>query len=374
MSNLPPPPAPRLIESAAELEELCGRWLGQSAIALDTEFVRTRTFFAQLGLIQVGDDAGCYLVDYLAIDAWQPLVEVLSSSRVRKILHSPGEDLEVLHQELGVVPQPLFDTQIAAAFVGLGASIGYQRLVQELFGIELPKAEQRSNWLRRPLGGSQVRYAALDVAYLLPAHERLVERLDALGRGDWAEEEFETLPAVCLGRNDPERVYLRLHRASLPPGASEALWALVRWREEEARRRDLPRGFIVQDAVLSQIARRRPRKTAELEAFAQLRPEDRRRYGEQLIAVIEEAAKAALQSPPPVPAIAGRSRGRVDELRRLVADVAREHDLPPELVAPRRVLEEAVRSAREHSSDLPPELGGWRRDLLGERLRAQLED
>jgi ribonuclease D len=378
--RLPDPPLPELVDDASRLAELCARWSGLGAVGLDTEFVRTRTFFPRLGLIQVADPAGCFLVDTAAltppgVDAarvWRPLVELLVSPRVVKVLHSPSEDLEVFLHVFGSFPSPLFDTQIAATLSGLGSSPGYPRLMKTLFEVELPKAEQRSDWLRRPLTEAQVRYASLDVAYLLPAHELLAARLAACGRLAWAEQEFAALPEVCRARLDPEQVFARLHRRSMTDRQSAVLHALNAWREAEARRRDLPRGFVLQDAALVELARRLPRTPGELRDVPGVGPSVRRLYADALLELIAGAGEDP--DPPALrPAAPKPNRATVDRLRAVVATAAEDLGLPAEFLAPRKVLEELVREHRRNR-ELPAELEGWRRQAVGERLLAALAE
>lgn len=378
-TRLPEPPPPVLVTEASQLAGLCGVWRDLEAIGLDTEFVRTRTFFPRLGLIQVADPAGCYLVDTIrlappgadAAQVWQPLLEVLVSPRVVKVLHSPSEDLEVFLHVFGAFPAPLFDTQIAATLAGLGSSPGYPRLMKTLFDVDLPKVEQRSDWLHRPLSESQVRYASLDVAYLLPARELLTERLAACGRSEWAEQEFGSLPEVCRARLDPEQVFARLHRRSMSEAQTAVLHALSAWREAEARRRDLPRGFVVADAALVEVARRLPRRAADLRDVPGIGPSVRRQYGEELLDLVSRARDRVVAHRPE-PAGARPSRATVDRLRAVVATAAQDLGLPAEFLASRKVLEELVREHRRNR-ELPAELDGWRRQAVGERLLAALE-
>jgi ribonuclease D len=378
--RLPEPPPPALVVDAPRLARLCERWGGLDAIGLDTEFVRTRTFFPRLGLIQVSDPEGSFLVDTVEIArqerdaaaAWRPLVEVLVSPRVIKVLHSPSEDLEVFLHVFGSFPAPLFDTQIAATLAGLGSSPGYPRLMRTLFEVELPKEEQRSDWLRRPLSDAQIRYASLDVAYLLPAHELLAERLVERGRMAWAEQEFAALPEVCRARLDPEQVFARLHKRSMNDQQSAALHALNGWREAEARRRDLPRRFVLQDETLIELARRLPHRTSDLRDIPGVGPSVRRQYGEVLVATVAAARERGRPVRGEAPA-ARPSRSTVDRLRAVVATAAEDLGLPAEFLASRKVLEELVREHRRNR-DLPAELTGWRREAVGERLLAALSE
>ena len=365
--TFPEPPTPEVVDRDDRLAALAERWLREPAVGLDTEFVRERTFFARLGLIQVGDSRGCYLVDMVAIEDRSPLLAVVRAPNVTKVFHSPSEDLEIFHQAFGQAPAPLFDCQVAATLCGLGRSLGYVHLVSRLFDVELGKGVQRSNWLRRPLSEEQVRYAGLDVAYLLPAHERLRAALADLGREAWAGEEFDRLLGQAEARLDPEWSWKRLRRPSMSRRQLGALRALCDWRERRARRRDLPRGFVLRDETLVDLARRLPRSTEELPRARSLGPRQARRYGPALLELVRGVRSLPKDRLPERPERSGRrSSSRLsDALRKLVASVASDLDVPVEFLAPRKSLDAwAARSLERGRWDWPPEMDGWRRSVL----------
>lgn len=364
---------PALVAEPRQLAELCRRWRRCGAIAVDTEFVRERTYYPALGLIQMSDGDAEVLIDPLALDDLEELRGLFADQRVTKVLHSCSEDMEVLYLRFGELPRPVFDTQIAAALAGLGYSLGYGSLVEALFGAELPKQATRTNWLKRPLSREQREYAALDVAYLLPIYHRLRDRLRQTGREAWAEEEFRQLQDTGRFESEPEDAYRRFRRTrGLDRRQRAALRALAVWREREARRRDLPRNFVLREAALPELARRLPRSLEELRGIRDLGAEDRRRHGRALLGLIREALalpEEELPRPAPRPIDLSPHRRAVDRLREAVAEVARELDLPPELLATRRTVESLARrviAGRE--SPLPEELRGWRREVVGERL------
>ena len=365
--TLPEPPTPEVVDRDDRLAALAERWLRETAVGLDTEFVRERTFFAQLGLIQVGDSQGCYLVDMVAIEDRSPLLEVVRAPNVTKVFHSPSEDLEIFHQAFGQAPAPLFDCQVAATLCGLGRSLGYVHLVSRLFDVELGKGAQRSNWLRRPLSEEQVRYAGLDVAYLLPAHERLRESLVELGREAWAGEEFERLLGTAEARLDPEWSYSRLRRPSMSRRQLGALRALCDWRERRARRRDLPRGFVLRDETLVDLARRLPRSREELAGAKSLGPRQARRFGPVLLELVRGVRSLPKGQLPERAERTGRgsSSGLFEGLRKLVAGVAADLDVPADFLVRRKALEAwAARSVERGEWAWPAEMDGWRRSVL----------
>ncbi len=367
----------QIIESAPALARACRSWQRLPAIGIDTEFVRERTFYPGLGLIQVSDGDVSFLIDVVAISDLEPLRAVLSSPEVTKVFHSCGEDLEALHHRFGEFPRGVFDTQVAATLTGEGGSIGYAALAASMFGVELPKDKTRTHWLRRPLDDAQLRYAALDVVYLLPAWERLRERLRGLGRESWLREELEPLFDAERFLPDPERFYLRIGASrSLAPRQLAVLRALCAWRERQARRRNLPRNFVVREKALVDVARRSPRAQKALAAIDSLRPGDVKRHGAALLRQVRRALDLPdAELPRPAPALDLRPhRGKVKRLRSLVSRVADELSLPPEVVANRKTVERLVRRAVAGTEPvLPEELRGWRREVVGERLLDLLE-
>ncbi|MDX1383131.1 MAG: ribonuclease D [Thermoanaerobaculia bacterium] len=369
---------PTLVTDPHELGRLCRRWEQQERLCLDTEFVRTRTFYAHLGLIQVADERGVYLVDAVAIDDLAPFAAVLASPRSRKVLHSCGEDLGVFQHRFGRLPRGLFDTQVAAALVGLGFSLSYQGLVSSLLGIHVEKEETRSNWTARPLREAQLGYAASDVAHLGELHAHLAGRLAELGREAWAEEEFARVLEKSRHAVPPHQAFRRVKgHGSLDRRGQAILRGLCAWREDEARRRDLARGFVVRDPVLLAVARARPRSRRDLRDVRELGSRDRRRYGDALLAIVDEAMALDGSDLPErrapsrrVPRLAERVR----ELQELVAEIGDSLQIAPEVLAQRRVLESLVRSYfGKGSRDLPEELEGWRRAVVGEPALARLD-
>ena len=365
--RLPPPPTPEVVDHDHRLVDLARRWLREPAVGLDTEFIRERTFFPRLGLIQVADSNGCYLVDMVAIRDHSPLAAVVGSSAVTKVFHSPSEDLEIFHHAFGLAPERMFDCQVAATLCCLGGSLGYVHLVSRLFDIELAKGAQRSNWLRRPLSEEQVLYAGLDVAYLLPAHELLQAKLADLGREAWAEEEFGRLLHACKARLGPEWSYGRLRRPGMSRRQLAALHAVCEWREKRARARDLPRGFVLKDETVLDIARRLPQNGRYLASTKGLGPRQARRYGPALLDLLRRAATLPEgELPQRLDRRGGRSSSHLAEgLRKLVARVAGDLELPAEAVVPRRTIEAwAARSLERGGWVWPGEIEGWRRSVL----------
>lgn len=369
----------QLVESGEDLASAVRGWQDARALALDTEFVRERTFFHRLGLIQVADgqvaDRGepAVLIDPLAVRDITPLVPVLQDPATLKVLHSGSEDLEVFFRALGVVPSPLVDTQVAAALAGLGASLSYQKLVAATLGVELEKGETRTDWLARPFSPAQLAYAAEDVAYLLPVWERLREELLRLGRLEWALADSAALLDTSRFAEDSDSAYLRVKGAGrLKPRQLAALQRLAAWRDREARRRDLPRGFVLKDDLLLGLATRLPADDAELRKVPGFDPRQAARDGNVWLALVREALELPeaglpeeLDRMPYNPAVKELER----KLRERVALCAAELQIPPEVLAPRRTLSAVLRIAlTEPEPRLPRDLAGWRGEVVGEAL------
>lgn len=369
------PTIPPLLTKDADLKRAVSSWAKSPMLAVDTEFVRERTFFPQLALVQVSDGRLTAAIDPLAINDLAPFVELLESDAITKAFHSASEDIEALYHHLGTVPRPILDTQVAAAFCGFGLGVGYQSLVEEVLGTSLHKGETRSDWLARPLSQAQLRYAAEDVEPLFHLARLLQSRLKTLHRLGWAREESEIL--LDVRRFDPnlDGAFQRIrgHR-QLPPQKLEALRRLAAWREEEARKRDLPRNFVVRSNVLLKLARELPRSMADLGRIEGVGKRSLERYGRTWITLIEGARETPREHLPARPApVSARRRKEIEtELRQAVTLKAEELDLPAPLLASRRMIEElATVMIRDHSR-LPSPFNGWRREALGEGLLNKL--
>lgn len=363
----------RTITDTDELAYACERWRHSRAVAVDTEFARERTFYAALGLVQISDGEDHVLIDPLAIEDLTPLADLLTDPGIVKVFHSCGEDLEVFHHHLGVVPTPMVDTQIAAALSGIGWSMGYGRLVEAVCGIDLPKGQTRSNWLKRPLTEAQQRYAALDVVYLLPCYEHVMEELTGLGRLDWLREECERLTAPERFRIDDEAAFRKLARGKrLRKHQLVVLREIFMWRERSARERNLPRSFVLKDAAMHGIALRRPENFEDLRRLRELDHATLRRHGKTLLRLVAEArARPVSEQPEPTPPPLDLRPHKelLQSIRSRVAEVAEEYGLPVEALGNKRSQETTLRRYLEGETPiLPKALRGWRETVVGEPI------
>ena len=338
------------------------------AVGLDTEFLRERTYFAQLCLLQLSVDDGAFCVDTLALRDLTPLRATMGTAAISKVLHAARQDLEVLWPVTGPVVG-LFDTQVAAALIGLPAQIGYGDLVNRLLSISLHKAETRTDWSRRPLSAAQLAYAIDDVRYLLPLRERLGERLERLGRHAWFDQEMAELDAIGSFEVDPSQAFRRFKGFDeLDPERQRLAAALTAWREQRAISSDRPRNWILADAALRDIVMRAPRTAPELATIAELPDGVLQHSGPQILALIDAAGLPERLSPLPQrhrpdPA----TTAAVRKLSQLAQQIGRELGMVPEILATRREMERLVAGARDGAV-----LKGWRREVVGERLLGAL--
>ena len=357
-----------LITSDADLAATCTRWSTAGVIGVDTEFVRERTYHPRPGLIQVADGAGVAMIDPIGISDFGPLESLLSDPSVVKVMHASEEDAEVLELLTGVTPQRVFDTQLAAAFAGYGFSLGYSSLVEVLLDVVLDKGATRSDWLNRPLSEAQLKYAALDVLYLLPIHDRLSREMAALGRIAWFEEELAYRHRARAVDRRPEAAYLRVRRrGSLSPADHAVLRALCEWRETEAAARDMPRRHLLTDDVLLAVASEPALDAAALQKVPGLFQPAIARYGQAIIACVD-AARSRGPDETDTTVNLRPYAATMKRLMEIVRQTAEARKLPPELLANRRALEALLISAMSDRSDVPELFRGWRSDVVTETL------
>lgn len=359
--------SPEIVSDSARLGEIAARLASAPAIALDTEFLRERTYRPQLCLLQLaGNDLAC-CVDPLSGFTLDPLKPLLVGA-TPKIVHAARQDLEVLWPLFGSV-HGIYDTQIAAALAGMPAQIGYSELVRRLLGITLAKAETRTDWSRRPLSAAQLQYAIDDVVHLPALREALDADLARLGRRDWLEEELQDLANPDRLFVDPEKAVERLRWSTeLDPDRERLAQKLAAWRERRAIDRDRPRSWILDDSALRSIVLKVPRSRGELAALPDLMPGFIERSGDAVLQVIESAALPAALPPPaqrprPDPVL----MARVKRLSAVIQAQAQQLSIAAELLATRRDLETIARGAA-----VADVLHGWRAALLGEALNAAL--
>lgn len=355
-----------LITTQSDLDALCSRLADAPWICVDTEFMRERTYYPILCLVQVcGPDRQAAAIDPIAgknLD-WTPFYALLNDPEIVKVFHSARQDLEIFYHLTDRVPAPVFDTQIAAMVCGFGESIGYEGIVRAVTGEKIDKGSQFTDWSRRPLTERQIDYALGDVIHLAAVYERLSAEIDRRGRRGWVEEEDAILQNPLTYRGDPAQLWRRVKIRSDKPVVLAVLRALAAWREEEAQRRDVPRGHVLKDEAMAEIAMHMPQAPAELARVRGL-GEDRARgkVGAQIFDCIARAkALPASEWPKPprrsdFPAHLGPV---VEMLKMLLRIRCAQADVVPRLVAGQEDLE-AIAQGREC-----PALHGWRAEVFG---------
>lgn len=361
----------RYIDCPDKLRALSGELANAQWLALDTEFLRERTYYPKFCLLQIATADRTACIDPLVLDDLEPLFEILYDTSVVKVFHSARQDLEIFFNLRGSVPSPVFDTQMAAPLLGFPEQVGYATLVSEMLGVSLNKAHTRTDWTRRPLSQDQLRYAADDVIYLSRVYQSMRDQLVELGRLDWLKQEFSALTDPALYKNHPVDAWRKIRAAeSLTGPKLSILQALARWREETARSEDRPRNWLLKDDAVVDLARLQPRDSDAMKTIRSLPERTMRRYGKQLCTLIAEARTA-----PPVtvdraakpPRKTPEQEALIDVLNAIVRVYAAQHSLNPSLLGSRKDLEQLVTGYGQSKTQK-----GWRYTIIGEELQAML--
>lgn len=354
-----------LVQDPASLARSCESLRTHPWMALDTEFMRTRTYRARLCLVQVATTEEITCVDTVALPSIEPLLEIIYSPRVLKVIHAARQDLEVFADIRGAPPAPVFDTQIAASLCGYDDQIGYGTLVESITGHKLPKLHTRADWETRPLPSDQLHYAEDDVRYLRDVYQFLAQKLEGLGRTDWLREECAALTDPGLYRNDPRQAWRRLKQGqSLPLAAQMILCELAAWRELTAQQHNLPRGWVVADPALVEIALVAPTTLEVLGRIAGIGGSTARKWGEEILQAVERGQGLKPERLWDEPQrLDRRQQALYEQLQARVRAVAEQMKISAALLAPRRELLKLI--AGDASSSLTR---GWRRALIGEEL------
>jgi len=370
---------PIVITDNASLAKWCEHWKTLPMVALDTEFQRVETFYPIPGLIQLADDQHCFLIDPLAVTDFEPLKALFRNPDVLKVLHAATEDLELFQNSLGVLPEPVFDTQVAAAILNWGFSMGLQRMLQSVLGVEVGKHETTSDWLRRPLSASQEHYAALDVAYLPAICQKQKDALEARGMLEWLQQESDAMLKQAIDE-DPEgaEYYKRFTQMwTLPPHKIAALRDLTAWREQTCRSRDVPRNRILRNQALLEIVNQWPKNSFELSRVDEIKRAIIRNDGAQILSFLKNAQKSAEENPPepilrPLPYFWNKP---LKKLKAIVRECAADLDVAPEIMLRKKELDALIRSGLDDQNyQMPEAVSPWRAEAVGEKLLAALKE
>ena len=356
-----------LIEEQSQLTELEPKFLqlrdSPGYVAVDTEFLREKTYNAKLCLVQLGIGDDQYCIDVLAIPDLSAIAALFADQQVLKLFHAARQDMEVLYQTLGVLPKPIFDTQLAAAFCGSDMQIAYSALVKERLDIELPKSQARTDWTRRPLLADQLAYAADDVTHLEHLYQRALNDMTAQGKMQWYDQELRAYYDVELYVIDPAKAYLRLSGGGLKLAQQYTLKALAEWREATAQKRDIPRTWVLKDDLLFDLALRRP-MTAEavrtLGVFGKRSVDRLAPLAAKIISEVEVGEERLWSSVEPLDK---QAKNLCKAMMKELAGYAEQHSVAQGLLATRKDIEALY---RDRASDKL--LEGWRETLVGRPL------
>ncbi|MEO1015616.1 MAG: ribonuclease D [Pseudomonadota bacterium] len=357
----------RVVTTTEELSAFCDEIKTQEFVTVDTEFMREKTYWPILCLIQVAAPNAEAIIDPLPeeIDL-APLLDLLALQDVVKVFHAARQDVEIFVRLMGRPPAPLFDTQVAAMACGFGDQIGYEPLMRALLGAKIDKGSRFTDWSRRPLSDKQLTYALSDVTHLRDAYPILARKLDRDDRRDWVAEEMSALIDPGLYRTEPEEAWRRLKLRNVRPSEIGAVMKLAEWREREAQGRDVPRGRIIKDEAIFEIARLKP-QTADDLARARSLPNgtERSKFGVAILDAVKEGGAIPREELPKVDRNPNRTPPPpdvVDMLKVVLKRQCERHDVAPRLIASGADLEEL---ALNPQADIPA-LKGWRREVFGE--------
>jgi ribonuclease D len=359
-----------LITTTRELAAACARLARHPFVTVDTEFLRETTFYPLLCVAQIASAEEAVVFDALApeIDLG-PFFDLMVDEQVLKVFHAARQDIEIVWHMAGRIPHPIFDTQVAAMVLGYGDSISYDQLVQRITGDTLDKSNRFTDWSRRPLSGAQLAYAVSDVTHLRDVYLALAADLAQRGRSDWVGEEMEVLTSPDTYRADPEKAWLRLKTRVRKPKELAVLIEIAAWREREAQTRDLPRGRVLRDDVLGDIAIQAPTTLERLSHVRSLpKGFERSRWGQDVIDTVARGLERDFKTLPPLErAKPVNANGAAVELMKVLLRMTSEqHGVAAKIIA---TVDELEHIAADDHADVPA-LKGWRRELFGEKAIA----
>jgi ribonuclease D len=359
-----------LITTTNDLAAACERLARHPFVTIDTEFLRETTYYPLLCVAQLASVDEAVVIDALAPDLdLKPFFTLMANERVLKVFHAARQDIEIVWHRAGIVPHPIFDTQVAAMVLGHGDSISYDQLVQRITGDSLDKSHRFTDWTRRPLSPAQVAYAISDVTHLRQVYTALVADLGRRGRADWMDDEMSVLTSPDTYRAEPERAWMRLKTRVRKPKELGVLIEVAAWREREAQTRDVPRGRVLKDDTIGDIVMQMP-TTAERLASLRSLPKgfERSKWGEGILDAVKRGIERDPRTLPRIdrPKPVANGGATVELLKVLLRMTSEHHGVAAKVIA---TVEDLDRIAGDDDADVPA-LRGWRRDLFGEKALA----
>jgi len=359
-----------LITTTADLAAACNRMSRHPFITVDTEFLRETTYYPLLCVAQMATSDEAVVIDALASDlSLAPFFELMANEGVLKVFHAARQDIEIVWHQAKLVPRPVFDTQVAAMVLGYGDAISYDQLVQRITGDVIDKSNRFTDWSCRPLSAAQVSYAISDVTHLREVFLSLSADLQKRGRSEWVGEEMEVLTSPDTYRADPESAWERLKTRVRKPKELSVLMEVAAWREREAQSRDVPRGRVLKDEAIGDIATHAPTTTERLASLRSLpRGFERSKWG---VEIIEAVKRGLARNPSELPRLdkprpGGNGSATVELLKVLLRMASEQHGVAAKVIA---TVEDLERIALDDRADVPA-LHGWRREMFGEQAIA----
>jgi ribonuclease D len=356
------------IDTPGQLATLCEQIKKEPWLALDTEFLREKTYYPKFCLLQIATPEWVACIDPIALPQLESLFDAIYNPAIVKVFHSCRQDLEIFFQWTGKLPSPIFDTQVAAPLLGFQDNPGYAMLVSSLLSVNLNKAHTRADWSKRPLTEAELEYAADDVIYLCQIYQIMVQKLTALGRIDWLKNDFAELTNPALYKVDPETAWFKIKGKNKLTGKQlSIIQTLAQWREKIAQAEDRPKSWLLRDELLFDLAKLQPKTVQELANVRGINERSVNRYGKELCQLI-----TAAKNRPPIP-LHEKDRSAkktqqeeaiLDILTALVRVRAEENALNPTILASRKDLEELL----SNGDDECPLLHGWRYTMAGKEL------
>jgi ribonuclease D len=355
------------IDSNEKLSDFCDKIKNAEYCAIDTEFVREKTYYPILSLIQIATETHMACLDPLVIDHFEPLVTLLQNQDLVKVFHSPSQDLEILFQRFSIMPLPVFDTQLAAAVLGYDHQIGYADLVDQITGTKLEKKHTRANWNRRPLSQDEIDYAMDDVRYLLPVYRNLKTDLENKNRFAWIENDLLAMTSISTYQVETAELWKRLKGMQKLKGVElEIARQLCQWREQMAQQKDLPRRWVVKDDLIIEIARLKPSKITDLDSIRDVNEKFIQRHGDRLLQIVEAALKTPDSQWPThdtKQSLSTHQQALGDCLMGLCRVAAEDNRIAMATLATRKDIDNLIINRK--NSRLSQ---GWRFDMVGEKL------